>query len=370
MSKPHKKILFAAGGTGGHLFPAQALAEQLKKQNPKYEILFAGANLSGNAYFDKSKFSYRDIASTTPFGGGYRKALKSGMILLKGILQSLRLLSREKPDLIVGFGSFHTFPILCAAALKKVPLVLFESNAIPGKVVRLFSRNALFSGIYFSEAKSYLKGEIVEVEIPLRSAPAKGRMSKEEARLHFNLDPSTPTLLVFGGSQGAKRINRKVIEMLPLLKSAQIQLIHSTGCEETAAEVALLCQTLGLRCSAKKFEPQMEIAWSASDIAICRSGAITLSELLHHEVPGILIPFPAAADQHQLKNALFIEKQVGGAVHFVEQTLTPEQLAQSLLSLIAPQSPQRTKMQEAIKHFKAQQKKADLGRLISEFLDT
>ncbi len=137
-----KKILFAAGGTGGHLFPAQALAEQL--MGDSVELLFAGARLSQNAYFDKTKFPYHDIASTTPFRGGVLKALKSTGILIKGIRESLRLLSQEKPDLVVGFGSFHAFPVLCAAVLKKIPLVLFESNAIPGKVIRLFSKRAVF----------------------------------------------------------------------------------------------------------------------------------------------------------------------------------------------------------------------------------
>src|SRR5271170_6437047 len=134
------KILIAAGGTGGHLFPAQALAEQLSQENVGVELMFAGAKLSENAYFDKTKFRFCDIASMTPFQGSPFKMLKSAGVLIKGIGQSLRLLSQEKPTLVVGFGSFHAFPVICAAAMKKIPLVLFESNAIPGKVVRLFSK--------------------------------------------------------------------------------------------------------------------------------------------------------------------------------------------------------------------------------------
>ena len=111
----------------------------------------------------------------------------------------------------------------------------------------------------------------------------------------------------------------------------------------------------------------MDIAWSAADIAICRAGAMTLSELLHYEVPGILIPYPFAADQHQLKNALFIEKKVGGAVHLMEETLTAELLAQTLLPLVSSDFGGQMKM--AIKSFKAQQKKADLGSLILGILD-
>ncbi len=363
-----KKIIFAAGGTGGHLFPAQALAEQLQDTSFENNILFVGAKLRDNAYFDKTQFAYFDIISATPYGGGLSKIFHAAIILLKGIWQSLRLLKQEKPDLIVGFGSFHTFPILCAAVFKNIPLVLFESNAIPGKVVRLFAKKALFTGIYFSEAKNYLKGNVIEVEIPIKKASMKKAFSREEARLHFNLDPHTPTLLVFGGSQGAKKINRTVIEMLPLLQKIPFQLLHFTGSDETAEEVNHLCQRLGVRCIAKKFESEMHIAYSSADLAICRSGAMTLSELLFYEVPSILIPYPSAADQHQLKNAEYMAHQVRGALHLTERLLTPSQLADLLLPLLADQNLQRTQMQEAMRHFKTQQKKAEMNHLINRSL--
>ncbi len=366
MPTTSKKILFAAGGTGGHLFPAQALAEQLIGDG--VELLFAGARLSQNVYFDKTKFPYHDIASTTPFRGGLLKALKSTSILIKGVRESLRLLTKEKPDLVVGFGSFHAFPVLCAAVLKKIPLVLFESNAIPGKVIRLFSKRADLTGIYFSEAKNYLKGKTVEVEIPVRGSCTIEPVSKQEALVQFNLDPDLPTLLVFGGSQGAKSINGTILGLLPILSHEKLpfQLIHFTGNEETALEISRLCEQLNIPCYAKKFEPRMQLAWSAADIAICRSGAMTLSELLHHEVPGILIPYPAASDGHQLKNALFLEKQVGGAIHILDSSLTPQALAAALHAFDAPK---RSEMKKAITHFKAKQKKADLGRLIKELLE-
>ena len=133
MSKRTHKVIFAAGGTGGHLFPAQALARQLLKKKANVELLFAGAKLTDNVHFDKGKFSHRDITSGTPFRRNVFKAMKSVGALLKGIWESLALLKEQKPDLIIGFGSFHTFPLLCAAVIKKVPLILFESNSIPWK---------------------------------------------------------------------------------------------------------------------------------------------------------------------------------------------------------------------------------------------
>ena len=112
----------------------------------------------------------------------------------------------------------------------------------------------------------------------------------------------------------------------------------------------------------------MELAWTAADIAICRSGAMTLSELLHHEVPGILIPFPASADEHQLKNALFLEKTIGGAIHLVESALNPERLFEAIMPLVAVDSEKRANMHQAIQDYKTRQKKADLGKLIIEQL--
>lgn len=370
MQQPRKKVLFAAGGTGGHLFPAQALAEQLREENDEIELLFAGAGLSDNAYFDKTKFHYCDISSTTPFRGGILKLLKSIAILIKGVKQSFCLISKEKPDLVVGFGSFHAFPVICAAVIKKIPLVLFESNAIPGKVVRLFSKRADLTGIFFSDAKQHLNGNVVEVDIPMKNSRTCIAVEKAAAREQVNLKSDLPTLLVFGGSQGAQKINHTVLSLLPMLCSTKIpfQLLHFTGNDKTALEVSLLCEQLNIPCYVKKFEPQMQVAWSAADVVICRAGAMTLSELLDYEVPGILIPYPAASDQHQLKNALFLEKKVGGAVHLPESSLTPESLASALIPLLAIDSQKRNEWKAAIANFKGNQKKGNLGRLIKELL--
>lgn len=358
-----KKILIAAGGTGGHLFPAQALAEQLLEEDPLIELFFAGSGLSLNPYLNKERFRFCEVVSTTPFRGSFLKALKSVFLLMRGIKESYALLLKEKPTLIVGFGSFHTFPLLCAAVLRKVPIALFESNAIPGKVVRLFSKRAQLTGIYFSEARRYLKGNTVEVEIPTQSSLTPSALSKQQAREELGLDPHLPTLLVFGGSQGAQGINRNIIGILPLLKKAShpFQLIHLTGCEETALSVRKLCEELEIRCYIKKFEKGMQKVWSAADKVICRAGAMTLSELLHYEVPGILIPYPAASDGHQLKNALFIEQKVGGAVHLPQSSLTPELLVQTIIDFQGAKSAQ---MKAAIQQFKSEQKRASFCKLI------
>ncbi len=368
LGKTTRSVIFAAGGTGGHLFPAQALAKQLLHACPDIDLLFAGARLSTNAYLDKTAFSYCDVASTTPFQGGILGKVKSVFVLLKGIRESLRILSRTKPDLVVGFGSFHAFPVLCAAAIKKIPLVLFESNALPGKVVRLFSKRALLTGIYFAGAQKHLKGKSVEVEIPRKEQSSLAPLSKEEARLQLGLDPYLMTLLVFGGSQGAKVINQTLIAAASLLreKGLAFQLIHLTGCEQTAAAAKEEYERLGISSYVKKFETRMELPWSAADMAICRSGALTVSELLHYAVPSLLIPFPAASDQHQRVNAQFLEQTVQGALHLSQDALTAETLARGILQLA--DAAKRGEMKRSIKAYNARQDKADLGTILTEIL--
>jgi UDP-N-acetylglucosamine--N-acetylmuramyl-(pentapeptide) pyrophosphoryl-undecaprenol N-acetylglucosamine transferase len=364
------KMIFAAGGTGGHLFPAQGLAEQMQKNHPEIELLFAGAKLSNNVHFDKTKFSFHDITSMTPFGGNIFKAFKSIGLLLRGIFESLSLLSEKTPDLVIGFGSFHAFPILCAAVIKKIPLILFESNSIPGKVIKLFSKKAIVTAIYFEETKLYLKGKTVEVEIPIKNLQSRRLVLQEKARHLLDLHSNLPTLLVFGGSQGAKQINKHLIELLPMIKRKMpFQLIHLTGNEEVADHVRALCEALKIPCYVKKFETQMDLIWNAADIALCRSGAMTLSEILYYEVPAILIPYPFAADQHQLKNAQFLQK-IGGAIHFPENSISVAVLSEKVADLIHLNSPERLKMKNAIKAFKNQQKKEDLGTLIIKVLES
>lgn len=342
------KIILAAGGTGGHLFPAQGLAMQLMREDPGIQLLFAGAGLAENVHFDREKFSFCAVASMTPFRGNPLRSIK---FLWKGIRESLNLLKEQKPDLVVGFGSFHSFPVLCAAAIKRVPFVLFASDSVPGKVIRLFSRRALFTGVFFEEAKSYLKGSSVEVDIPLRKARTK--LAAEEARLKLGLKPDLPTLLVFGGSQGARQINNTVLQLLPQLK--EYQLIHLTGNDEMAGEVQKHCQ---IPHYVRKFEPNMDLLWSAADLAICRSGAMTFAEVIFHEVPAILIPYPFASEQHQMKNAQILEQKVGGGICLPEQMLTPELLLKTI------KNADIQKMKKAIGAYKQKQKKEELSRLV------
>lgn len=305
-----KRILFAVGGTGGHLFPAQALARELKEEE---EILFAGHGLLANRYFHKELFPYREIPSSTP-----RKDIHSWMTIGKGAAKSWQLFKEFAPTLVIGFGSFHSFPLLLVAWLQNIPYVLFESNATAGQVNRLFASQAMGIAIQFEEASASLKGQGVVVNVPIWCK--EKTITCEEARLHYGLHPNRQTLLVFGGSQGADAINRAVIEM-----NSSFQVIHFTG--DRVEEVRSHYEKKGIPAHVAAFESHMQRAYLAADLAICRAGAVTLAELLAFELPALLIPWPGAVDNHQEKNAKVFADRIQGGRWLAQKELSPKKLS-------------------------------------------
>jgi UDP-N-acetylglucosamine--N-acetylmuramyl-(pentapeptide) pyrophosphoryl-undecaprenol N-acetylglucosamine transferase len=369
MADKKTKILIAAGGTGGHIFPAQALASQLSKRNEVEEVVFAGHGLGGNRYFLKEQFPYHDVSSGTVFKGGIFKVLKALLTIGKGTFEAFRILKRFCPDLVVGFGSFHSFPLLLAAFLKRVPIVLFESNSIPGKVNRLFSKWAVLSAIQFPQAAEWLKGKTAEVEMPLWKSESFEDVNEEQARLYYGLDPSKPTLLIFGGSQGAVSINHIFCRALEQLEVREFQVIHLAGDRADLDEIRRSYKNLQLNACVKAFEDRMHHAWKAATLAICRCGAATFAEQVFFEVPAILIPYPHAADNHQQKNGEFMQGHVGGAVVIAESELNGKDLADTIQSLFDPCKSHLSAMKENIRNFKNCNKKYDLCSLICDILN-
>jgi UDP-N-acetylglucosamine--N-acetylmuramyl-(pentapeptide) pyrophosphoryl-undecaprenol N-acetylglucosamine transferase len=303
------KTIFAVGGTGGHIFPAIELAKKLDG-----ETLFVG---------EKNPFSgevpYIQISSATPFSKNPFRILRALCKLGKGFFQSRALLIKERPQLVIGFGSFHAFPTLLAANSLRIPIALFESNSVMGRANRFFLRSAkaIFSPFEFTETATRL--------ITLTSHFPD--VSKETALSYYSFDPEKTTLLIFGGSQGALPINSLILHALPNLPSDRIQVIHCIGKNADLEEFKRAYKDLGISAVVKVFEKKMEMAWSAADLAICRSGANTIAEILHFEVPAVLIPYPYATDAHQAENALYIEEVVGGGMAIAQKDLTGHNLA-------------------------------------------
>jgi len=299
-----KKVLFAVGGTGGHLYPAQALARDLRDSDSKIEILFAGGRLGSNPFFHKLQFPFREIASATPFRGSVFRSLLG---ITRGLFQSLKLIGEFSPQLIVGFGSFYSFPLLAAARIKRIPYVLVESNALPGKVNRLFSAGAKLSALQFEVASNRLKGPSIVVKIPHRSQQmVEAYLPSEEARKSFGLDPNCLTLLIFGGSQGARAINEAIVKVnFP----THIQVIHLCGADQDDRALSEAWKSSGIPACVKPFEEKMHLAWQAADLAVCRAGAGTCAEALDSKTPALMVPWPGASDEHQRENARCLEER-------------------------------------------------------------
>ncbi len=364
-----KKILMTVGGTGGHVYPALALAKQLLEVVPGLELHFAGGKLDSNRYFNEKSFPIHSTScaflnSKNPF-----KLILNGFSIAQGFWQSHQILRSFRPDLVVGFGSYHTFPTLLAAKWAGFPIVLHEANSIPGKVNRYFAPYAKATGIHFPITASLLKGTTVEVGMPLREGFRHNLRSKKEARAHYQLHPAKTTLLIFGGSQGAQAINRLIIEALnyhPQLFREQLQVIHIAGTQEAVERIRGGYLHHRIDACVKDFEPRMDLAWEAADFFVGRAGAGTIAEAMEFETPGILIPFPRAADGHQDKNADFMAQVVGGAEVYIEKELTAEILSQAVASYLNINKLSR--LRDAIQRYKQIVRRKDFCTLIRTML--
>lgn len=356
-----KKIIIATGGTGGHIYPAVALGKQLENHLPLENLLFVGGALNTNRFFDR-RFPYQSISC----GSFVRKnplALFNSLNQIgKGIAQSLKIFKKFRPALVVAFGSYYTFPLLTAAKLASIPFVLHEANSMPGKVNRLFSGSALLTGIHFPSAADRLKGNTQPVGMPLRENFKRLSSSKEMACAYFNLSQNVPTLLIFGGSQGAKILNTpRAIEQWP----SPLQILHFTGDSTLVPVLEASYKSMGIRCLVKAYENRMDLAWQAADFMISRAGASTIAEQLEFEVPGLLIPYRYAADNHQEHNADFMCDQIGGGIKLLEREIDPIVFADKIKQVIL----QADQMRLSMKNYKKQTKNRDFFEIIKEFLE-
>jgi UDP-N-acetylglucosamine--N-acetylmuramyl-(pentapeptide) pyrophosphoryl-undecaprenol N-acetylglucosamine transferase len=303
-----KRILIAVGGSGGHVLPAVALAQQLEG---RAQLLFAGHGLGGNRFFQG--FEFEEV----PAAG------RIGLQLLKGVARASGVIGRFRPDLVVGFGSFHAAPVIAAALLRRQKLLLHASDAVAGRVVRWCAPWAEQVTVYFDPTRG-VGGRGVPVQMPIRplELPTEG---VGELRQNLGLAPDCFTVLVCGGSQGAQALNQLVPQGL-IQAGGPLQVIHLTGHQDRVAAVETIYQSGGVTARVLPFESQMGRLYRAADLAICRSGANSCAELIMSGLPAILIPYPAAMDQHQDVNAALLSDQIGGAVCLEQTQLTAERI--------------------------------------------
>ena len=301
------RILFAGGGTGGHLYPAIAIANRITEMlrgNGQIEIAFVGTK-RGLEYRIKDELGYplhlinmRGITRSLAFIN-----LLVPFIIVGALWQSARLLKKFRPDLVVGTGGYVSWPILKMAATLGIITVLQEQNSYPGIATRSGVKRAKRIYLGFEDAKKYLpdNANTILTGNPVRSEIVRG--SRQKAIEQFKLDTNKKTILVLGGSQGARAINNAVIKSLEAKNwGGDVQLLWQTG-KRDYTDVSAQVNKLHWDGALFPFANNMQDIYAAADIVIARAGALTLAELIACRLPSILIPFPFAAGDHQKKNA-------------------------------------------------------------------
>lgn len=353
------KFVIATGGTGGHIFPAQALAQDLRQKDPSIELLFMGKGLKTNPFFKSYAQDCIDIASASISLKHPWKNISSFFKLLKGLSASLRILKQYNPDRVIAFGSFYVFPILLASRILRIPIILHEQNALPGQVNKLFSRKAFLTATVFPASRRYLKGKVELVKMPLKLTYQKQQLSLPATLFNSNL----PTILVFGGSQGALSINRVFTHSLKRIKNTigSFQVIHLFGLYDHLETLKSIYVKAGIDVYLSPFEENMLPLWEKADLVIARAGAMTISEMIYKNVPGILIPYPYAKDNHQNYNADFMVEEVKGGVKLLESELSSETLTKAISDFFANRFAQLNSYRANISAFNQAQKAEDFS---------
>jgi UDP-N-acetylglucosamine--N-acetylmuramyl-(pentapeptide) pyrophosphoryl-undecaprenol N-acetylglucosamine transferase len=329
------KILIAGGGTGGHVFPGIAVAEELKRRRPGVSILFVGGRRGLEAQaVPAAGFPIRFVLTRgLPRRAWWRLpvALASNTV---GLLQSLWVVWREKPDVVLGTGGYASGPVAFAAWLFGRPLLLQEQNSIPGLTNRWLARIADEVHLSFVEARSYFarKDNLKVSGNPVRSYILSG--DRATALREFELASGKPTVFIFGGSRGAHRINEAALDAMRRLKGrVDVQFILQTGREDFDWAKGVVA-TEQLPARVVPFLQRIHMAYAAADLVVCRSGAMTLAEIAVCGTPAILIPYPHAAHGHQVVNAGNLVDR-GAAAMILDRELGGERLAKEIAHLLS-----------------------------------
>lgn len=323
MSQVSKRALVMAGGTGGHVFPALAVAEQLRARGFTVEWLGTAKGIEANLV-PKAGIALNLISVEGVRGKGFVGLLKAPFLIAKAILQALGIIRRLDADVVVGFGGFASGPGGVAAKLLGKPLVIHEQNAVAGTTNRMLSRLATRVLAAFDDAFVDMS-RVAVVGNPVRDAI--NQLPETAARFHSRTETGAPKrLLILGGSLGAKAINELVPAALAQMSAAdRPQVWHQTGRMHSESTRALY-QQLQVRAQVDAFIEDMAEAYAWADLVICRAGALTVSELMAAGAAAILIPLPNAIDDHQTWNARILTKQ-GAGIALVQKELTAEKLA-------------------------------------------
>lgn len=300
------RVILSGGGTGGHIFPAVAIANEIKKNHPDAEILFVGA--LGRMEMEKVPAAGYKIIGV-PIAGLQRKLtlanLKLPFLIIRSLLATRKIIKEFKPDVAVGTGGYASGPLLRAAASKGIPFVLQEQNSYAGITNKLLSKNASKICVaYEGMEKFFPKEKLMLTGNPVRQDLSRPGNLKEEAIAFFGLKTNVKTVLVIGGSLGARTINEALLAKLNNFSEAGVQVLWQTGKMYYPKIKEQLSQSNPSHVHAHEFITRMDLAYAAADIVISRAGASSVSELCNLGKASILVPSPNVAEDHQTKNAL------------------------------------------------------------------
>ena len=331
------RAILAGGGTGGHVIPALAIANELKKSYGA-EVLFIGtARGIENRLVPAAGYPLLLVRVGALKNVSLVTRLKTALDLPRAVWDAGRMLNEFAPDVVIGVGGYASGPAMLAAVVKHIPTLAFEPNVVPGFANRVIARFVSAAAVHFQETAKYFRHAEV-TGVPVRQAFFEIAVSESNKRRG-----ETPTLLVFGGSQGAHAINEAMIRCLPVLQQEApgIHIIHQTGERDyndaLAAYKHLSESAASFTFEVFKFIEDMPAAFARADLVVCRSGASTVAEIAAAGMPAVFVPFPRAADDHQRVNAEALER-AGAAVVVEESKLEGVWLAETIAALLQDSS--------------------------------
>jgi UDP-N-acetylglucosamine--N-acetylmuramyl-(pentapeptide) pyrophosphoryl-undecaprenol N-acetylglucosamine transferase len=316
--------IFSGGGTGGHLFPALAIADEVRRLEPGAQVLFVGTSDKIEARVVPAKgYAFRSIWISGFRRGFYASNLLFPIRTVVGLMQAISIIKRFKPDVVVGTGGYVSGPVLRAAVMLKIPTLIQEQNSYPGVTTRLLAGKVDEVHLTFERSRKYItRTENVYITgNPTRSD--LDNVDLDDACRYFGFEPAdrNKTILVVGGSLGARSLNLAIGNHLELLIRHGLRVIWQTGADEFEKTKQLCAQYPAGRIWVGAFIDRMEYAYRVSDLVVCRAGATTIAELTRLGKPAILVPYPHAAANHQVENARSLAGSGAAEVVFDHESL-------------------------------------------------
>ncbi|PJF22104.1 MAG: undecaprenyldiphospho-muramoylpentapeptide beta-N-acetylglucosaminyltransferase [Phototrophicales bacterium] len=361
--------MIVAGGTGGHVYPALATAQALIKRYPDVTLHFVGTTdgferplvQNANVQFD----SYDEVHAGPLHGVNPLRAIHSLYKLTFGVFQAVRVLNRHKPQVILSTGGWASLPVALAAWFKRIPMLIYLPDIEPGLTIKVLKRFATKVAITVPESAQYFKpGQTVVTGYPLRAEIREA--TRQAAIQHFNLDPQRQTLLVFGGSRGARVINIALGNILPQLLQDGVQVLHITGTldwQRSQEQVAQVKNHPHYHAF-PYLHDDMGLAFAAADLAVCRAGASILGEFPFFALPSILIPL-AYNWRYQQVNADYLAQR-GAAIHLDENRMQDELL--DIIQRLFADSDELAKMKSCVQALHVPDGAENIARTLADMI--